>query len=390
MKGAVSQRAISSRGLRLATEGGWKVYGPDLNGQFGGLQGTGGLEATILDAGGTTQGAINDQFGNGVASVTGGAATWFATRVGAYGPLPGTQAATLTDITQLAAATAWRGRRIDPTGFYDLGARYYEPTSGRFLSADPMGQASSPSLYDFAGGDPVNYFDPAGRCPNDPNKFTNGLYKPTEVNGGLQYPDPGIGGQNPDDPQNQDNSAEIARYQAAVKKQLTDVLALLNATPGVDPSVIARVAETLKNVGDGVDLTTAIPAIKTFLQNSRIAGVGVAGVSNAIGVVGIVGSTIELANGVVEHDTGAVVSGSAGYVLGVGSLTASVNEIAILTQFNPYVAAASVATTVALVAYQDSKNSENAANVGNTIDTQLGYVNKNLNHIRALKQGGGG
>jgi hypothetical protein len=42
------------------------------------------------------------------------------------------------------------------------GARYYEPTSGRFLSADPMGQAASPSLYDFAGGDPVNFFDPDG------------------------------------------------------------------------------------------------------------------------------------------------------------------------------------------------------------------------------------
>jgi RHS repeat-associated protein len=142
----------------------WKVYGPDLNGHYGSLQGTGGLEATILDSGGKTQGVINDQFGNGVASVTGSAVTWFATRVGAYGPLPGTQAAALTDITQLAAATAWRGRRIDPTGFYDLGARYYEPTSGRFLSADPMGQAASPSLYDFAGGDPVNFFDPNGRC----------------------------------------------------------------------------------------------------------------------------------------------------------------------------------------------------------------------------------
>ena len=145
----------------------WKVYGPDLNGQFGGLQGTGGLEATILDSGGTTQGVINDQFGNGVASVSGGSTAWFATRVGAYGPLPGTQAATLTDITQLAAATAWRGRRIDPTGFYNLGARYYEPTSGRFLSADPIGQAASPSSYDFAGGDPVNFFDPDGRCPQN-------------------------------------------------------------------------------------------------------------------------------------------------------------------------------------------------------------------------------
>ena len=143
----------------------WKVYGPDLNGRFGDLQGTGGLEATILDSGGTTLGVINDQFGNGVASVSGSSVSWFATRVGAYGPLPGTQAATLTDITQLAAATAWRGRRIDPTGFYDLGARYYEPTSGRFLSADPLGHGTSPSLYDFCGGDPVNYFDPLGLGP---------------------------------------------------------------------------------------------------------------------------------------------------------------------------------------------------------------------------------
>ena len=38
----------------------WKVYGPDLNGSFGGLQGTGGLEAVILDADGTTTGVIND------------------------------------------------------------------------------------------------------------------------------------------------------------------------------------------------------------------------------------------------------------------------------------------------------------------------------------------
>src|ERR1035438_749073 len=100
----------------MATEGvaAWKVYGPALDGHFGSLQGTGGLEATILDSGGTTLGVINDQFGNGVASVTGSTVSWFATRVGAYGPLPGTQAATLTDITQLAAATAWRGRRIDP------------------------------------------------------------------------------------------------------------------------------------------------------------------------------------------------------------------------------------------------------------------------------------
>ena len=150
-------------GVAVSGAKAWKVYGPDLNGRFGGLQGTGGLEAVILDADGTTTGVINDQFGNGVATVSGGSVTWYTTRVGAYGPLPGIQAQTLTDVTQVAASTAWRSRRIDPTGFYWLGARYYEPTSGRFLSADPMGQAASPSLYDFAHGDPVNYFDPTGR-----------------------------------------------------------------------------------------------------------------------------------------------------------------------------------------------------------------------------------
>ena len=40
----------------------WKVYGTHLNGRFGGLQGTGGLEETILDADGTSTGVINDQF----------------------------------------------------------------------------------------------------------------------------------------------------------------------------------------------------------------------------------------------------------------------------------------------------------------------------------------
>lgn len=93
-----------------------------------------------LNSAGTTPGVINDQFSNGVASVTAGAATWFATRVGALGPLLGTQAASFRDISQLAAATAWRDRRIDPTGFCYLGARFYKLTSRRFLSVNAMRQ----------------------------------------------------------------------------------------------------------------------------------------------------------------------------------------------------------------------------------------------------------
>lgn len=141
----------------------WKVYGPDLNGSFGSLQGTGGLEATIRDADRAPTGVVGDHFGNGVAAVSGGSLGWFATRAGSYGPLPGSGVQTLTEVSKLAESTAWRGRRVDATGFIFLGARYYEPNSGRFLSADPMGHGASMSLYDYCNGDPVNCFDPDGR-----------------------------------------------------------------------------------------------------------------------------------------------------------------------------------------------------------------------------------
>ncbi len=143
----------------------WKVYGPDLDGSLGSLNGTGGLEAVVMDAEGTAKGVVSDTSGHVVATVAtvGGPAVWQTTRVGAYGPLPTSRAEVLLDAARIAEATAWRGRRADETGFYWLGARYYEPTSGRFLSPDPAGHAASMSLYDYANGDPVNQFDPDGR-----------------------------------------------------------------------------------------------------------------------------------------------------------------------------------------------------------------------------------
>jgi RHS repeat-associated protein len=141
----------------------YKVYGPDLNGSYGGLQGTGGLEATIMNGTGAATGAINDYFGNGVATISGGSVTWNTTKVGGYGPLPDSAATPLTDATQLAQAIIWRGHYIDPTGFYNLGARYYEPVNGRFLSCDPMSFAAGSNLYGFCNGDCVNNFDADGR-----------------------------------------------------------------------------------------------------------------------------------------------------------------------------------------------------------------------------------
>ncbi|MFA5190415.1 MAG: DUF6531 domain-containing protein [Verrucomicrobiia bacterium] len=142
----------------------WKMYGPDLDGVYGGLQGIGGLEAVINQSDGVVTPVVNDAFGNAVASVTNSTVVvWNPTRVGGYGPLPGSSAQWLSTNTTLAAATVWRGKRMDPTGYYWMGARYYDPVGGRFLSPDPLGHEASMDLYSYANGDPINDCDPDGR-----------------------------------------------------------------------------------------------------------------------------------------------------------------------------------------------------------------------------------
>jgi RHS repeat-associated protein len=83
--------------------------------------------------------------------------------VSGYGPVLGYQAPRLSEATPLNETLVWRGRRMDPSGLYCLGARYYDPVAGRFLSPDPGGHGASMDLYSFADGDPINQFDPDGR-----------------------------------------------------------------------------------------------------------------------------------------------------------------------------------------------------------------------------------
>ncbi|MGE3556361.1 MAG: RHS repeat-associated core domain-containing protein [Candidatus Obscuribacterales bacterium] len=58
---------------------------------------------------------------------------------------------------------AWHGKCLDPTGLIWLGARYYDPGTGRFLSADPVGYPACLDLYAYANGDPINFTDLDGR-----------------------------------------------------------------------------------------------------------------------------------------------------------------------------------------------------------------------------------
>ena len=49
-------------------------------------------------------------------------------------------------------------------GFTGTSSAYYDPTSGRFLSPDPLGHEASMDLYSYASDDPINFCDPDGRC----------------------------------------------------------------------------------------------------------------------------------------------------------------------------------------------------------------------------------
>jgi RHS repeat-associated protein len=51
------------------------------------------------------------------------------------------------------------------TGLLYRRNRYFDPVSGRFTQADPIGLAGGLNLYGFANGDPVNFSDPFGLCP---------------------------------------------------------------------------------------------------------------------------------------------------------------------------------------------------------------------------------
>ncbi|MGA9672438.1 MAG: RHS repeat-associated core domain-containing protein [Terracidiphilus sp.] len=57
----------------------------------------------------------------------------------------------------------YTGRETDGLGINYYRARYYNPTTGRFLSEDPSGFAGGINQYVYAHGDPINRKDPSGR-----------------------------------------------------------------------------------------------------------------------------------------------------------------------------------------------------------------------------------
>lgn len=61
------------------------------------------------------------------------------------------------------AGYAFTGREWDPeTGLYYYRARYYDPTTGRFVSEDPLGFRAGPNFYAYVNNNPAVRVDPYG------------------------------------------------------------------------------------------------------------------------------------------------------------------------------------------------------------------------------------
>jgi RHS repeat-associated protein len=140
----------------------WKLYGPDLNGQYGGLNGTGGFEgySPYLN---TFVPVISDFRGNVLAELTNNVISWSPARPTGYGAVPGYRPTALGHGADISLASAWRGRWADITGYYQIGKRVYDPVAGMWLSYDSTWNESDPNYLTFSGGDPINRFDFDGR-----------------------------------------------------------------------------------------------------------------------------------------------------------------------------------------------------------------------------------
>lgn len=155
----------------------WKLYGPDLNGQYGGMNGVGGLDGVTTYLNQFVP-LISDFRGDIMAGVTNNAVAWNPSRPTGYGAVPGYRPVALGHGAGISLSSTWRGRWVDITGCYQIGMRMYDPIAGMWLSYDPTWNQRDPNYLSFCGGDPINGFDSDGRCfENAAGKTMTGLYQ---------------------------------------------------------------------------------------------------------------------------------------------------------------------------------------------------------------------
>ncbi|HEX2722516.1 MAG TPA: RHS repeat-associated core domain-containing protein, partial [Gemmatimonadaceae bacterium] len=64
------------------------------------------------------------------------------------------------------------------TGMLYRRNRYFDPKSGQFTQADPIGMAGGMNVFGFADGDPINFSDPFWLCPPKDRNTRHHLRRP--------------------------------------------------------------------------------------------------------------------------------------------------------------------------------------------------------------------
>ena len=137
------------------------LWGSDLSNSSQGAGGVGGLLLTTDHAaqgGSQSHFALSDASGNVCALVD--AQNGQVSARYAYGPFGEPLEAT----GPVAASNPWRfsTRYDDGTGLLYYGYRYYHPSTGRWISRDPLEEEGGLNLYGFVNNDPVNAVDAFG------------------------------------------------------------------------------------------------------------------------------------------------------------------------------------------------------------------------------------
>ena len=134
------------------------LWGLDLSGSLQGAGGVGGY-ISVRPSGGPGHFAIFDGNGN-VAGLVDGSTGIISARYeyGTFG-----EQITMTGPMAIANPCRWSGKYTDDeTGLVYYGRRYYIPSCGRWLSADPIEEVGGENLHMFISNDPANQIDRFG------------------------------------------------------------------------------------------------------------------------------------------------------------------------------------------------------------------------------------
>ncbi|WP_369185833.1 RHS repeat-associated core domain-containing protein [Streptomyces sp. Y1] len=141
---------------------------------------------TLVRQGGKSTYQIADHHGTGILALDGTTLTETRRPSDPFGNPRGTQPTTWAGDHGFVGGT-----KDDATGLTNLGAREYQPTTGRFLNSDPVIDLASPqqwNAYAYSNNSPVNLSDPSGlhfeECSNGMYSCSGGI---TPIEKGRDY-----------------------------------------------------------------------------------------------------------------------------------------------------------------------------------------------------------